>query len=174
MNMLENAFYHLTHFPLVDVKHIELAMNAEYQPPKPEVTQRSHRDWTATATFFNDSKLCKDMAAEFGECHGLYVRSFPMTMYNWHADFGRNACINVLLVQPQGAITCYKTRFNRLIDNIKICDYELLRPTLFNTTLPHCVVNPTDQYRYILTITAAKTRFEELKDWLLQYKPESF
>lgn len=168
--MLENSFFSLSHLPLIDAAHIELCKQAEYVPPPPETIKRSHRDWTSNAHLFNSSKFCNDLKTAFGKCHGHYVRTNPMTVYDWHCDYGRKACINVLLVQPQGALTLHRSMVNRLIYNIRICEYELLRPTLFNTTIPHSVINPTDQYRYILTISFGEIpTIWDLKEWLSNY-----
>ncbi len=168
--MLENAFFSLTHLPLLDPEHINIATKAEYNPPPPETTKRSHRDWTADSILFNESKLCYDLKNAFGKCHGYYVRTNPMTVYDWHCDYGRKACINVTLVQPDGALTLHRSQVNRLIYNIRICDYELLRPTLFNTMVPHSVINPTSQHRYILTISVGENpTYNDLKEWLLNY-----
>ncbi len=174
MSNLENAFFHLTHFPLFDRKHVVMALTANYSE-MPSTYQRGIQNIYAEAEEVSDSQLCRDLRGYFGECAATYLKTSAMTGYDWHIDVERKTCINVVLVQPPGAHTLHKINVNRLTYKLRLCDYELFRPTVFNATIPHCVINPADQDRYILTISVGKLpKFDDLKDWLINYKINSY
>lgn len=174
MNNLDNVFFHLKHLPLVDAKHAEIAINATYNET-PSYYQKGVQNICADALEFSDSQFCRDLRGYFGECAASYLKTNAMSGYDWHIDVSRKTCINILLVQPPGALTLHKVNINRLTYNLKICDYEMFRPTVFNAVNPHCVINPTNQDRYILTINVGTLpKYEDLKNWLINYKIDSY
>ncbi len=174
MSNLENAFFHLTHFPLIDSKHAELALNADYSEML-LYYNRGIQNSYAEAKEVSDSKLCRDLRGHFGECAASYIKTNAMTGYDWHMDMSRKTCINILLVQPPGAQTLHKVNINNLTYHLRVCDYKLFRPTVFNSTIPHCVINPSNQDRYILTISVGSLpRYEDLKNWAINYKIDSY
>jgi hypothetical protein len=174
MDSLEHAFFHLTHLPLLDVKHAELAANATYSE-RPSYYKKGIQNIYADATEFSDSKFCKDIRGHFGECVATYLKMDGMSGYDWHIDVARKTCINFLIVQPPNALTIHKVNTNRLTYRTKVCDYEMFRPTVFNATIPHCVINPSNQDRYILSISVGNiAKYGDLKDWLLNYHIDSY
>jgi hypothetical protein len=57
---------------------------------------------------------------------------------------------------------------------IVVCDYTFLGATLFNTQHPHAVLNPTDQPRYILSVSLYQVAYAEALDHLKDLKLDSY
>ena len=177
-SVLEDAFIHLKHLPLLDPIHIEHARTAHYNEPEPETLDNFKIRSTNSdrLTWFEQGKFCQDLSKKFGVVIARYSKMAPATYYDWHQDLSRSFCINIALVQPPRAQTLHRKRINRLVFDIRECQYELLRPVLFNAQISHAVSNPADQYRYLLSISFQKSaiRWEEAKEWLLNYYTDRY
>ena len=57
---------------------------------------------------------------------------------------------------------------------IVICDYTFLGATLFNTQRSHAVLNPTDEPRYILSVSFFQVDYAEVLEHLKELKLDSY
>ena len=123
---------------------------------------------------FEATRFCQRLKQDLGMVVVMLFRNEPNSFYNWHCDLGepehgpRMCCINYPLTDNPGAVTMFKDHsYNALNFGVKFCDYELLHPTLFNTQVPHAVLNASDMPRYILSVGFFKP-YEEVKAYLEQ------
>jgi hypothetical protein len=118
------------------------------------------------------TRLCYDLFKEFGEVKTEYFKNEPMSYYDWHADIKRNCGINFLLNDVGNALTLYLTegsiRLNGTIENVVP---KLYRPVLLDTTVRHCVINYSNETRYILSIGLhdPDVKFADVQKFLEHY-----
>lgn len=173
---LAEAFVHLKNLPLLDSKHIEYAKAATYNEPDSEkINEFKIRSTNSDRIhWFEQEQFCQSLSKKFGAVEARYSRMSPATYYDWHRDINRAFCINVTLVQPPRAQTLHRKYINRMVFDIRECQYELLRPTLFNAQIIHAVSNPVNENRYILSISFPETTvsWTDAKHWLLNWHPD--
>jgi len=174
--MLENSFYHLPHLPTLDSKYVTEAINAEYILPEPEVNgiHTSRATWAHSS--FAETKFFQDLSTTINKPFtALYYRFPAMSTYNWHTDRDRNCSINFLLTDNPNYLTVFREPTNnRIIYNIRVCDYTPLQPVLFNTQVTHSVTNYSNQERYILTVASETASLDEVKEFLFAYQTNSY
>jgi hypothetical protein len=118
------------------------------------------------------TKLCYDLWKEFGHLRTEYFKNEPMSYYDLHQDIKRNCGINFLLNDVPDALTLYMTegaiRLNGDIENVRP---KLYRPVLLDTTVRHCVINYSNETRYILSIGLhdADVKFADVQKFLEHY-----
>ena len=56
-----------------------------------------------------------------------------------------------------------------VISDVVTCHYEPLRPVVFNSTIEHCVINLSKDYRYLLRIPVLNVSYSDLRDWCMSY-----
>lgn len=166
---IPNAFLPLTNLPLLDMSYVDEAKTVNYITPEVEkrdgymVTQNFY----SGSCSFNQSTFMKKLNQRFGSTRADYLKFTPCSYYHWHADILRNCAINVLIEEVPDSVTIFKEQITRLSFNTMVCDYVPRQFVLFNTSVPHCVINSNKtKTRHILTITLPKAvTFEELKDY---------
>jgi hypothetical protein len=171
--MLNNTFYHCTHLPLLDSKYITEASTGDYVGPSGPTSVQTIK----TASTFQETEFCYNLLKEFGYVKSLYLRMPPHTVYDWHTDLERKCAINFLLTDDPDCLTLFREPIdnNRLLYNIKKCNYTLLQPTVFNTTISHCIINHSDNFRHLLTVTVGfKTNFEDVQNFLSNYQTTGY
>jgi hypothetical protein len=174
--MLENCFYQLTHLPLLDKKStiLELARSTFVEPEKEIKGVYTSRTSKAKSTFEN-TRFVQDLGKEFGTVKSYFVKFTAMTVYDWHCDVDRHCTINFLLSNSPKATTLFREPISRLVYNIIECPYTMFQPVLFNTTIPHCVVNLNPTTRFMLSLDfKLGVKFNSVKEFLFDYKTESY
>lgn len=123
------------------------------------------------ASSFIDTQFAKDLQAGLGNIKTRLLYNPPWSLYDWHQDIaGHKCCINFLLTDTPGARTIHKFPTDcKLNFYVKLVEYNLYYPLLFNTRIDHCVINMTDQHRYILQILLFDVTYEEAKKYLVDY-----
>lgn len=123
---------------------------------------------------FNDTQFGKDIRANLGNFGARYLYNPPWSLYDWHQDIGGHECsINFLLSYNPGARTMHRFPMDcQLNYKVVLMEYELHKPVLMKSTIDHCIINLTGQDRYLLTIALMDAKYEEAKQWLLNYKLE--
>jgi hypothetical protein len=167
---MDHCFYHLTNLPLLPRLYTKLAANETYMVPGAH-KQEARSVFTDCPTFLK-SPIGIELAKHFTLKANL-IRFDPKSFYDWHCDAGhqgnapRQCAINYVLSDNLGALTVYKIEELYAINyKIAVCDYTVLQPTLFNTQIPHCVCNPTDSYRYLLSVSLMDVSYEQALDKL--------
>ena len=114
------------------------------------------------------TKFCKILFDKFGYVDARFLKINPNTIYNWHIDKGRKCAINFPVVNNKKAITLFKQYEKR--EHIFSCyevDYTDFRPTILDTTYPHCIINSWPEERIMLTVSTHKDcSYEEVKSFL--------
>lgn len=160
--MKDKFFHHLTNLPKLPDFYAEEALSVEYQHLK------YPRSYSAKSELFLKTKFCKVLFKSFGCVDARYLKVPGKTVYDWHIDNGRNCAINFPIINNSKAMTIYK-EFDKK-QNFFSCeevDYTNFRPTILNTTYPHCVINTCSSERVILTVSVDKDAlYEEVKLFL--------
>ena len=174
--MLNNAFYHLPNLPELDDKYVTAAFSADYILPEPEVNgiRTTRSIWCYSP--FSETKFFKDLQSHVGEPFtAMYYRFDPMTVYDWHTDRDRECSINFVLSNNEKSLTLFReSTNNRNVFNIRVCDYILHCPILFNTRVPHTVINNNTSPRYILTVSSETASLDAVKDFVFNYQTDSY
>ena len=106
----------------------------------------------------------------------VFIKIAPKSLYDWHID--RNDVttgINILLSDGTNSYTLFKTPGG--VNNyykVSRCDYTQFIPTVFNSTVSHCVINLDDNDRYLIRIPVKSVPYKVLKDYLTNYKFVSY
>ena len=175
--MLTNLWYHLSHLPTLDQKYINEAHSSDYTYKSNLVAAHSRKYYAVQAeSQFANTKFCNDLSKEFGELGPVkYSRNDPYTLYEWHVDSGRSCSINFALSELPNAFTLFRAPINNAIFSIDECKYPIYRPVLFNSTVPHCVINNSNQPRYILSVTFPKlVTFDDARQFLVNYHTDKY
>ena len=159
----------LSRLPLLDLSYVNEAKTVNYITPEAEkkdgymVAQNIY----SGSCSFNQSTFMKKLNQHFGSTWAAYIKFLPCSYYHWHADLLRSCAINVLIEEIPDSVTIFKEQITRLSFNTMVCDYVPRQLMLFNTSVPHCVINSNkNMTRHLLTITLPKAvRFEELKEY---------
>jgi hypothetical protein len=174
--MLKNSFFQFPHLPKLDSKYVSEALNAKYILPEPEVngikTSRATWAWST----FADTKFFQDLSAGINQPFTAVYYRFPaMSYYDWHTDRDRECSINFVLTDNPNYLTVFRAPTdNRIIYDIRVCDYTVLEPVLFNTQISHSITNYSNQTRYILTLASETASLTEVKDFLFSYQTTSY
>jgi hypothetical protein len=170
-------FHHLTNYPRVPDSYLDEALAQEY------LTQADHKRVTKLimsnpkkALAFSNTKFFKDLKKKFpGAYNPVVLRVNPNTLYDWHIDKGDINCgINILLNNKADSFTLFRTSTDEVKHyNVINCDYIPFVPTVFNSTAEHCVINLSNEYRYLLKVPIKYAEYRELKHYLLDYKFDS-
>lgn len=159
-------FCHLTNIERIPEPYVREAINAKY-----ELLYKPTR--IKASSNFEKSSLVNLIKKKFRGVQAEYLKNSPRSIYDWHTDIGRQCSINWVLKSNPRAVTMYRTK-HEVPDGVKSftydlheVDYTLYRPTIINTTKEHCVINPSDTERIILSLTVFDYSYEEVRDYLL-------
>jgi len=173
---LDDAFQTLPHLPLVSEEHKKRAFETPIYSPLPnEIGKMQSRN--SLDLPFSNTKFGQDIKEYFGPITTKYARMDPYTTYDWHRDLDRPYGLNVLIVQPtHGAITLHRKMINRMVSQIREVTYTPMQPLLFNASIPHCVINNSNQVRFIMSMSFFETTrtWEEAKQWFLNYRIDNY
>ena len=151
-----DKFYRLDNISDIEQKYISEGLNEDYYKMfKPNIFRSNFK------CSFDESEFIQKLKSKFGNVFSTWIYNPPNTLYDWHVDaLYRNCTINIPIKIPDKAGTYYRdimhpespTKYYNLFK----VPYTLYKPTLLNTNLEHCVVNPTDETRIVLNITFEK------------------
>ena len=172
---MQDLFCHLTHAPLIQPKFLEHAQSLRYQTPE-EHGQFTKLNLNARDPGFRMHFLSHpfyiNLKKQFPNTLGAtYVRTDAESEYSWHIDKGDVVTgVNILLSPPNECLTLFRRKTDIPLQyKIYRCDYEQFRPTVFNSTVEHCVINLSKEPRFLLRVPIRHTPYEEVRDYLLQY-----
>lgn len=184
--MKKDCYLHLSHLPLLDDKFVDEAINATYTNIEPtgdmvELKTKFNRWISSKSAYssFKDTKFCKDLEAQFGQVVSHYAKFDPHSLYDWHTDTQRQCSINFLIRPVSNALTLFKyaevTKEHSLIYHLDECKYTPRVPVLFNSSVNHCVINLSDETRYLLTVNFGRSvTFYHVREFLQNYNTESY
>lgn len=79
------------------------------------------------------------------------VKLNPREMYGWHTDVRRGVAVN-MLVEHSDSVTLFGNSVHGEMKRIHPHRYEIGRYYVFNTQVPHSVINFGDQRRVLFTV----------------------
>ena len=167
-----SCFYHVDHFPPIPMEFVTPVFNVEWLYPGAETSAEKTIRIVHAPSDFKKTRLCYDLFKAFGELKTEYFKNEPMSYYDWHMDIKRNCGINFLLNDVGNALTLYMhsgdIRLNGTIENVIP---KLYRPVLLDTTVRHCVINYSNQTRYLLSIGLhdPDVKFADVQEFLKRY-----
>lgn len=120
---------------------------------------------------FIETNFAQDLIKNLGTIKTRYLYNPPWSLYDWHQDLaGHQSCINFLLTDTPGARTIHKFPTDcNLNYKVTVVEYDLYRPVLLNTRIDHCVINMTNQDRYVLSVLLLDTTYNIAKEYLNHY-----
>jgi hypothetical protein len=170
-------FCHLPHIPLISSKFLEHAKQLDYETPaehglftKLNLNSRSGPDFKM---HFLSHPFYIALKNAFPNVMGaVYAKTNAGGLYDWHTDKGGvTTGINILLSESKDCLTLFRTKTDIPLQyNIYQCDYEQFRPTVFDSTVEHCVINLSQEPRYLLRVPIADATYKEVRDYLLAYR----
>jgi hypothetical protein len=173
--MMQKEFYykpsHLKN--IIGQEHYEEAKAAQYETFVLEKHTGKKPSTYQAPTSFEQSKFMDDLRKEFKDVRTNYLKFDPMTCYDWHVDAARNCSINFLLNDVPESLTLFREYIedSRHWYNIKRLKYNLYQPTLLNVKEQHCVINYSQETRYVLTIGfTLDVSYMNVKRFLMFYK----
>jgi hypothetical protein len=166
---MSNFFYHLKHLPQLDLDFLLDIENAEfsgdYQPLNGKRVNFNMAD-----SQFSQTSFFAMLQEKFGAVYCYYTKMPPCTTHKWHSDINRNCAINFLLTDCDSLTLFESYKINDYNVGFEVCNYTVYQPTLFNTTIPHMIINHSDQIRYLLSVSIPRPHtFLEIKDFLINY-----
>jgi hypothetical protein len=166
---MHNYFHRLHNLPPLPRLYSKLAISADYQWP--DEHKKPNQITLSFCPEFERTQFVQQLKQDFGKIVVMLFRNEPHSFYDWHCDLGepeygpRSCCINYPLTVNEGALTLFKDHsYNELNHSVAFCDYEFLQPTLFNTQVPHAVLNPSSSPRYILSVSFFGKKFEDIRE----------
>lgn len=181
--MSAEPYCSLPNIPPLDPVYYEIAQQVRYIPPDP--TQLRAQAIGSIAEDFSSGRFVRDLKRHFGDQRVLaaFLQNPPMTNYNWHTDIdhpergARMCAINYLLSPADSVYTLFSvpdSRVGRHMHGVQICPYQRYNGLLFNTQCEHCILNLSDQPRYILSVGFHGIDYATVKRWLLDYEFVSY
>jgi hypothetical protein len=89
--------------------------------------------------------------AEEHEFHAGVLRMDPLTCYNWHVDTTRKVSLNMLLRDNADSLCLFLSGKPGVSFEVHKLQYKPDTYYVFNTQIPHMVLNQTG-YRYLFSI----------------------
>lgn len=179
---MSDKFKHFPNLPELPEYIVQDALTSEYViNDYPNVIR-------AKAHKFESTDFFKQLISAVGSCNAHYLKFFPNSLYDWHVDRKRQCGINWVIKTNPKASTFFRSPFdhdflyhNRVAKNERVLfwnleevDYTLLKPTLMNTSVDHCVVNNYPEERIILTINCKEGSYQDVNTYLQSLTIESY
>jgi hypothetical protein len=169
--MNKEFYYKASHIQVVDEQLLEEAKAANYSSGVVEKNTGKTPSTVQATTSFENSKFIADLRKEFKSVRTHYLKFDPMTCYDWHTDIARNCSINFLLNDPEDSLTLFREYLFGINYKIIRLKYDLFQPTLLNVKAPHCVINYSQETRYVLTVGfTLDVSYMDVKRFLMFYK----
>jgi len=163
---------HLDNFPEIPELFVNLAATAQYRdvapPGLPAVPA------LMAPCNFKNSKFCGLLNQQFGtEVTSSFIRNPPNTVFDWRADFGSSCAVTFVLSDIPHLIYFVEHSDSRLNVPIESVGTHLRRPTVVDATQRHCVVNHSDQARYMLHVGIKSVPYADVVGFLTQCQPSA-
>ena len=159
---MEDLFYTCEKSAPVDYKYVEEALACTYQKTHyPNVFRATTKCSFEYSEFFK--KLKQDL-----NCHHrpLYLKWPANTLYDWHTDgWNRKVSLNIPLVSSDKSLTFCRTPNDGTFYNVYQVKYSMYLPTILNVKHEHCVINYSNEDRYVINISFLDTEYETVLEY---------
>lgn len=157
---MEDLYYCFENYPVLQSPLFADALNATY---------KEHfypHDFRGTKCLFSDTNFIKILKQNIGEVTALWIKNPPNTFYNWHVDNEMRQCsINFVIKQGDKAVALYRKPMYEgkqiIYYNTHTVKYIIGKPTILNVKEEHCVVNPCDEERIILSLCVRESSYQD-------------
>jgi hypothetical protein len=184
----DDYFYCLENFPDMEQEFVNQGLTTEYQLEK--IRPRAILYRSIFPPRIENSHIYRYISERFDIQKAAWLMFPPKTNYNWHVDShgyktlsdssgdvskkGRNCAINIPIQVPDEAATYVGEPFFHpqgstlppVWYGIERVKYVIYKPTILNIQKEHCVINPTDSSRIVLSISL-KEEYEEVLSKML-------
>jgi len=156
---MEELYYCFENYPTVHPSFMAEGLNAEY-------TEHFHPHDFRSKCSFEYTDFMQTLRENIGEVTALWIKNPPNTFYNWHIDKDIRKCsINFVIKQSDKSLALFR---KPMYDTQQIIYYKtqtvkyiLGKPTILNVKKEHCVVNPSDEERIILSLCVRQSSYED-------------
>lgn len=163
---MEEYYYCLDNYPVLGEQYIKEGLSANY------VEHYNPHDFRAGCSF-NNSSFIQKLKQNIGDVSALWIQNPPNTVYDWHIDKNIRQCsINFVIKQPDNSICMYREPITQngtdkiIYYKTHKVKYVLGKPTVLNVKKEHCVINPTDETRIILSLCVKESSYEQTLNYL--------
>lgn len=162
---MEDLYYCFEDYPTLPPPWFADGLNATYK-------EHFHpHDFRGTKCSFNDSKFIQTLKENIGEVTALWIKNPANTLYNWHIDKDIRKCsINFVIKQSDKAMALYRKPMYDVKEIIyyktQTVKYIIGKPTILNVKKEHCVINPSDEERIILSLCVRESSYEDTLNFM--------
>ena len=158
-------YTHLANFPEISELFVNQAPLLKYN--NVEVPNHPTVHEIIAPNNFKQTRFCQGLNQHFGiEVTSSFVRTMPMTSFDWRADFGSQCAITFVLTETPHLVYFLENTDTRLNVPIEAMTPHYRLPTVVDATRRHCVVNYSDQPRYMLHVGIKTVPYQEVKQYL--------
>jgi hypothetical protein len=158
------CFYTLKNFPSLPNFLIEESQNSKYVGPN-----KDHKRTMARSELWQTTKLAQYLNTHVGHTEANFIKMDPLTGIVWHTDGHRQVGINIPIMHDN-SISMFREQLDVFTYRIYQVEYELHKPTVFNTKVEHSVINYNNAPRYTLTLEfQPHVMYTRVKKALLAY-----
>jgi hypothetical protein len=158
---MEDLFYTCDKIAPIDYKYVEEALSSTYRKiQNPNIFVSNTRCSFEYSEFFK--KLKRDL-----NCHRPLYLKWPANMlYDWHIDgWTRKVSLNIPLVSSDKSLTFFRTPNEGTFYNLHQVNYSMYLPTILNVKHEHCVINYSNEDRYVINMSFLVSDYETVLEY---------
>jgi hypothetical protein len=171
---MENLFYTCSNFPDIDSKYVDEAVTSNYK-----INYTPRYIFTDVISSFEQTDFYKKIKQDLLCGPPTYVKSPANSYYDWHVDVSsREVSLNIPLVSNEQCITCFRSQeipratapFYRLYK----VDYMMYKPSILNVKKHHCVINYSNEDRFVINISFHVVPYERVLEYFKNIKIDNY
>lgn len=175
-SLSKEMFYYMNHLPEIDDFFCTDPITQNFGFLS---NDRSNRTSLIDYIPFEQTKFCRDAYNYFGFIDAAVFKFTPNTMLEWHIDDKRRCALNFLLHDADNCFSFIRENVDRWNYNMMEIKYIPKKPVLIDTTNEHTHLNyNSTKTRYLLSVSFGnqpdKASYQEVKQWLLNYKTNQY
>ena len=163
---MEDYYYCFDNYPSLSDRYVNEAIHSEY------VEHYNPHDYRSGCSF-NNSNFIKILKQNIGDVSALWIKNPPNTIYDWHIDKNIRQCsINFVIKQSDNALALYREPISQegtdkiIYYKSHTVRYVIGKPTVLNVKKEHCVINPTNEDRIILSLCVKQSSYKQTVDFM--------
>jgi hypothetical protein len=161
---MEELYYCFEDYPTLQSSFMSEGLSAEYK-------EHFHPHDFRSPCSFGNTKFVRTLKQNIGEVTALWIKNPPNTLYNWHIDKDIRKCsINFVIKQSDKAVALYRKPMYDVKEVIYYKTYTVKyiigKPTILNVKKEHCVINPSDEERIILSLCVRESSYEDTLNFM--------
>lgn len=161
---MEEYYYCFENYPTLNERFLSEGLNVKF-------TEHFYPHDFRADCYFNNTKFIKTLKENLGEVTALWIQNPPYSIYDWHIDKNIRQCsINFVIKQNDKAMAMFR---EPMVDGKEIIYYKLHpvkyilgKPTILNVKKHHCVINPSDETRIILSLCVRESSYQDTLNFM--------